>query len=46
MSDTAVPAARVQGGLLAAIGLLGLIVLGASLRRDRRSDRDNSAPAA
>jgi hypothetical protein len=44
MSDTAVPAAPVQGGLLATIGLLALIVLGASLRRDRRSDRDKSAP--
>jgi hypothetical protein len=46
MSDTAVPAAPVQGGLLAVIGALALVVLHAGLRRNRRADRDNCAPAA
>jgi hypothetical protein len=45
MPDTAVPAGPVQSGLLATIGLLALVVLHASVRRDR-ADRDNSAPAA
>jgi hypothetical protein len=46
MSDTAVPAVPVESGLPATIGLLVLVVLHASLRRDRRADRDNGAPAA
>jgi hypothetical protein len=46
MPDTAVPAGPVQSGLLATIGLLALVVLHAGLRRDRRADRDNSAPVA
>lgn len=43
MPDTAVPAAPVKSGLLATIGLVALIVLGAGRRRDRYSDRDSSA---
>jgi hypothetical protein len=46
MSDTAVPAVPVQSGLPATIGVLVLFALYASLRQDRRSDRDNSATAA
>jgi hypothetical protein len=46
MSDTAVPTMPVPAGLLTTIGLLAPIVLHASLRRYRRSDRDRRAPAA
>jgi len=46
MSDTAVPAVPVQSGLPATIGVLVLVALYASLRQDRRSDRDNSTTAA
>jgi hypothetical protein len=46
MSDTAVSSLPVQSGLPATIGVLALVVLQAGLRRVRRADRDNSAPAA